>query len=275
MTRFDPRLERAARATAYGLLGLLVTGVVAVGLLYPTRPVQSVIYDLVYLQLGPSEATETAILTHFLATGVVAISVPLLIGDYLSDRLANGRALAGGIAAMGGLLVAFLVVALAGLAAFLTALAVLAVAFVGVPAVLRYRYDVRSGGIPAFVGGVPVLLLLLLLVGFGLGWGWGYVVTAQQVPAGTVSGSAADFADAPALERDLFTPANCGTGTDGRRVCRLSLRGYEHERAAARFMARHGVRCPYQNAPSSGESDSFVARHDGAYYRITCTPHGD
>lgn len=271
MVRSTPSLRRVAKAVAYGLLGAVGTGVLALALLYLTQPVQAMIYDAVYLWIGPSEAIETAILTHFLAAAIVAISVPTLVGDYLSDRLANGRALGAGIAAMVALLGAFLAAALAGLAAFLTALA----AFAGVPTALRYRFGVRSGGLPAFVGGIPVLVLLLLLAGFGLGWGWGYVVTAREVPAGAANGTATTFDDAPALERDLFAPGNCETDAEGRQVCRLSLRGYEHEAAAARFLARQGVRCPYQNARSSDRSGAFVARHDGSFFRITCSPHGD
>lgn len=141
------------------------------------------------------------------------------------------------------------------------------------PVLLRYRLCVRSGALPAFVGGIPVLILLLLAAGFGLGWGWDYAVTAQEVPAGTVNGSVATFDTAPAFAEDLF--ADCETDTDGRQVCRLFLRGYDHERSTAQFMARHGVRCPYQNVQSRGRYNSFIARHDGAYYRVTCSPYGD
>ena len=88
------------------------------------------IYELFYLQVGPSEATETAILTYFIVGGIVG---------------------------------------LAGLAAFLTALLVLAIGLVGVPLALRFRCGVRSGGVPAFVGGIPVIVPLLLVAGFGLG----------------------------------------------------------------------------------------------------------
>ena len=145
-------------------------------------------YDLFYLRVGPSEATETAILVHFLTSGIIGLSVPMVIGDSLSDRGANLPTLAWGIATLLALLLVFLVVALAGLAAFLTALIVLAIGLIGVPLVLRYRAGMRSGGVPAFVGGIPVIIFLLLLAGFGLGWGWGYVMTAQEVPASSVNG---------------------------------------------------------------------------------------
>jgi MFS family permease len=273
--RFNTTLGRVGRTVAYGLLGLVGTAAVVILLLNLTQPLQAVIYETVYLQIGPSEATETAVLTQFLAVGLVGISVPMVVGDYLSDGLKHRRALGIGIGLMASLFVGFLVVALPGVASFLTALVVLAVAAVGVPLLLRYRFDVRSGAIPAFVGGIPIVVLLLLAAGFGLGWGWGYVVTAQEIPAGEVDDPDAvvTFDDAPAFEEALF--ADCETDTDGRQVCRLMLRESDHEQSAARFMAEQGVRCPYQERQSGGRSDAFTARHDGAYYRVTCSPHGD
>jgi hypothetical protein len=274
MTISAPTLKQAATTAAYLGLGMVGTATVSLGVLYVAQPIQPVVYELFYLQVGPSEATETAILTHFLVGGIVGLAAPMLVGDYFSDRGANLHALANTVAAMLGLLVVFLLVALAGIAAFLTALLVLAVGLVGVPLALRFRCGVRSGGVPAFVGGIPVIVLLLLLAGFGLGWGWGYVMTAQEVPASTVDGSVADFDDVPEIRDDLLVTGDCATTTDDRRRCYLYLRLYDHERTAARFMARHGVRCPYQNG-ESGTSDAFVAEDDGTYYRVTCTPHGD
>lgn len=269
-----PTAVRAAKTVAYLLGGLSGTAVVALTVLYVGVSIQPVVYDAFYRHVGPSEATETAILSHFLLAGFTAVSVALLAGDYVSDRLRHRRAVASAITVLGGLLVVFLVVALLELAAFLTALGILAVGVVAVPLLLRYRYSVRSGGVTAFVGGIPVLVVLLLFAGFGLGWGWGYIMTAQAVPASTVDGTAAaDFDDVPQIRDDLFT-SDCSTGTDGRRVCRMYLRGYEHEARVARFMARHGVRCPYQNL-ESGEPDSFIATHNGTYYRVSCSPHGD
>lgn len=267
-------LKRAGRLIGYFVMGLVGTAAIVLGLLYVFQSIQTVIYDLVYLWVGPSEATETAVLTHFVTVGVMGLSVAMPLGDYLSDRLANRVRILKAIGGLVGLIVVFLGIALGGYAAFLTALLVLVVAFFGVPVLLRYRYDVRSGSVPAFLGGIPILVLLL--VGFGLGWGWGYVVTAQEVPASAVDESAAvTFDDVPEVRDDLFAPDNCEAGTDDRRVCRLSLRGYEHETAAARFMARHGVRCPYQNARAPASPETFVARHDGTYYRISCAAHGD
>ncbi|MFB6295019.1 MAG: hypothetical protein ABEI97_04620, partial [Candidatus Nanohaloarchaea archaeon] len=164
-----PTLKRIGTIAAYLVLGVVGTAAVALGLLYTLQPVQQVVYEVFYLQVGPSEATETAILTHFLLAGFTAIGAVLVAGDYLSDRLAHRTAMAKAIAVLPGFILVFLVVALLDLAAFLTAILVLAAAVVVIPVLLRYRYGVRSEGVPAFVGGIPVLILLLLLAGFGLG----------------------------------------------------------------------------------------------------------
>ncbi|MHB9286013.1 hypothetical protein ACKVMT_03120 [Halobacteriales archaeon Cl-PHB] len=251
-----------------------MTAAVALVSLNVSVPMQAGVYDLFYLQVGPSEATETAILTHFLVSSVVAISVPLLVGDYLSDRGANLRTLGWGVAALLGLVLVFVVVALAGLAAFLTALVILAIGLVGIPLTLRYQAGVRSGGLAAFVGGIPVIILLLFLAGFGIGWGWGYIMIAEEVSESSVDGPIADFDSVPQVRDDVFAAGDCSTDTANRRECLLYLRGYEHETQAARFMARHGVRCPYQNSPTGG-MDAFYAEYEGSYYRVRCSPHGD
>lgn len=267
-----PTLGQVARTAGYLVLGVVGTTAVTLAVLLVAGPIQSVIYNLFYLPVGPSEATETAILTHFLLAEFTAISVVLVAGDYLSDRLSHRTAVTTVIAVLFGLLVVFLLVSLVGLAAFLTAILVLAAAVVTIPLLLWYRYDVRSGALPAFVGAIPVLILVLFIGGFGVGWGWGYIMTAEQVPESAVNGAAADFGDVPQIRDDLFT-GDC-SGGDGDRICQLYLRGYAHEAQAAQFMARHGVRCAYQNE-QDWESDSFIASDDGAYYRVTCSPHGD
>lgn len=265
-------LREVGTTVGYGLLGAVVTGASALGALYAAQPMQGVVYDLFYLQVGPSEASETAILVHFLVAGVVALGVALTAGDFASDRLANRATLARAVGALLGLVALFLVVALLELAAFLTAVLVLGAGLVGVPLALRYRYGVSSGAVPAFVGGVPVVLFLLLLAGVGIGWGWGYVMTAQAVPASAAPGDAPSFAEAPGVGQDLFEEGYCREES-GRQTCSIELRGYEREVEAARFMARHGARCPYQGSGEDG--GSFVARHEGDYYRVTCAPHGD
>lgn len=275
MAASTPSLSRLARTAGYLLLGAVVTVAVVLALLYATRPVQSLVYGAVYLQVGPSEATETAVLTHVVAASIVALGAATLAGDYASDRLANRVPIGRALGAMAGLILVFLAVALAGLAAFLTAIGVLAVGLVGVPLVLRYRAGVRSGAVPAFVGGIPVVVLVLLVVGVGLGWGWGYVMTAEEVPGPGDGTGVPTFDEVPEVRDELFDDGNCGTSVDGSRTCRLPLRGSEHETAAVRFMARHGVRCPYRNDGGDASAESFVARHDGTYYRVTCGSHGD
>lgn len=274
MDRLELTLARVGRLTGYGLVGLLGSAAVSLLVLNLIQPVQPLIYDLFYLRLGPTGATETAILAHFLLSGVVALGTVMVAGDLLSDRGGNLRALGVAFAGMVGIVGAFLVTALTGLVAFLGALGALGVLFVGVPLALRFRFRVRSGALPAFMGAIPVILLLLFLAGFGIGWGWGYVVTAEEVPPSAVDGASLDFDEAPEFRDDLLVRGDCETTTDDVRQCRLQLRGYSHERSAIKIMARHGVRCPYQNT-HSGETDAFVGEYDGTYYRVTCSPHGD
>lgn len=266
--------ERVATMVAYLVVGMVGTATVALAVLYAGRPIQPWIYSLFYLQVGPSQATKIAILTHFLVSGIAGTTVSMVIGDYLSVRLDQRTALLKVIAVLVSVPGVFLVGSLAKVTPFLIALPALAVAFVAIPLLLRYRYDVRSGAIPAFIGSIPVVVLLLLATAFGIGWGWGYIMTSENVPASSVNGSAAaDFDDVPTVREGLFNEDSL-TATNGRQVYRLYLRGYEHEQRAATFMARYGVRCPYQQA-DSWQSDSFIATYNGSYYEITCTPHGD
>lgn len=273
MDRSTRTLERIGTPVAYFVAGGVGTAAAALVALNLLESIQPAVYDLLYLRLGPSEATKVAVLAHFLVAATVGISVPLLASDCLSDRGENLPALVPGVAALLGLVAVFLLATLAGGAPFLAALLALAVALVGLPLALRYWMGVRSGGLPAFAGGIPVVLALLFLAGFGIGWGWGYVVTAQEVPRGAVTEPVAEFDEVPEVRDDLFADGDCETTDDGRQ-CRLQLRGYEHERTAARFMARHGVRCPFRNT-HAGEADAFVAEYDGTPYRVTCSPHGD
>lgn len=267
-------LRWAGRIAAFALLGAVGTGASATLLLNLLQPIQAWVYRAVYLQVGPSEATETAILAHFLVAGFAALGIVMVLGDSWSDRLAHRAALAKAMGVLLALLFGFLGVALVGLAAVPVALVVVTAALVAVPLLLRYRFGVRSGGTLAFVGGIPVVVLLLLLAGFGIGWGWGYVVTAQEVPAPTVNQTVVTFDDVPEIRTDLFVAGDCSTDADGRRVCYLQLRGYEHELTTTRFLARHGVHCPYQSR-QPGRAGALVARIDGTHYRVSCSPHGD
>lgn len=266
-------LNRAIGLLGYGLLGTVTTGLVGLVVLNLAEPIQAVVYDLVYLRIGPTTATELAILVHFLLAVAVALAAAMLAGDAISDRGANGRAIGLGTGAMLALVVAFIVVVLAGLTAFLAALLLLAAGLIAVPLGLRYRLGVRSGALPAFVGAIPVVVLLVFLAGFGLGWGWGYIVTAEAVPSSAVDGPVAPLEEVPEVRDDLLVDGDCEPTDEGER-CTLQLRGYEHERSAIQFMADHGVRCPYQNT-HTGETQALFVRHDGTYYRVTCSPHGD
>lgn len=267
-------VERVARVVGYLALGFVGTALTALVVIPLIQDIQTPVYHLLYLQVGPSDATQTAILTHFLAAGFVAIAVPTVVGDYLSDRLAHRRAIAAVVVALLVNVALFVVLGVVGLGVYPVGFLVLALGgLVGVW-LLRYRFDVRSGGVLAFGGGLPVLFALLLLAGFGLGWGWGYVMVAEEVPDGAVDGPVADLDEVPQVRDDLLGSSDCETDPEGRETCRLHLRGYDHERTAARFMDRHGVRCPSRNA-GSGQRDAFIAEHDGSYYRITCDSHGD
>jgi len=269
-----PSVKRVRTTLGYGVLGTVGTALTAFALVNFIDPVQPVIYDLFYLRVGPSEATETAILAHFLLATLIALSLTIVAGDLLSDRGTNLPTLAWAIAALLSLIVLFLVVALAGIATFLTALLVLAIGLIGIPLTLRYRSEVRSGALPAFIGGIPVIILLLFLAGFGIGWGWGYIVTAEEVsPASVNETEAVTLDEIPEVRDDLFT-GECETTTENRRQCMLQLRGYDHEVTATRFLAQHGVRCPYRNT-DTGENDTVIAEHNDTYYRLTCSPHGD
>lgn len=267
-------LVRAGTVVVYVVLGAAVTAGAALPLLYLIQPMQRVIYGLLYLQVGPGEATEAAILLHFLVASSVALALSLVAGDALSTGLENRTAIGAGVAGLAVLLVVFLVLSLFELAAFLTAVVVVGLGLVGIPVLLWFRFGVRSGGLQAFVGGVPVVVLLLLLAGFGLGWGWGYVMTAEKVPASSVDGAAASFDEEPEVARDLLEEGDCDAPDSARQTCFLELRGYEHELAAVRFMARHGVRCPYEGR-GVDERSTFVARYEDSYYRVGCAPHGD
>ena len=265
--------RQVATTAAYFLLGVVGTAIAVLGVLLVLQPVQPVLYGAVYLWLGPSEATQFALLAHFVLSGAVAVTVPTLLGEYLSDRGANLRALLVGLGVVAGLLLVLLAVMGAGLAAFPVALLWVLASGVAVPVLLRYRYGVRSGGVSAFVGGIPVLAFVLLLAGIGLGWGWGYVVTAEEVTeSGFGDAEVASMETVPQVREDLFTGDCSGDGNGGER-CYLELRGYEHELAATRFLDRHGVRCPYRG--TGHDPGSVLVRHDGTYYRVSCGSHGD
>lgn len=270
----DPTIRRVAITAGYVLLGTVLTAALGLAALFVLNGIQPILYDALYLTLGPSGATGFAIFGHFALAGAIAVTLAGLAGHTLSDRTEHLQEVGTALAAVFGLLVLFVAASLAGVA-FLggVLLWVVAIAVV-VPAVLWFYFDLRTGALPAFLGGVPVIVLLLLLAGVGAGWGWGYVVTAQEVPASDVGDEpVTTLDDAPEVRDDLFADRNCETSADGLQRCRLQLRGYIREEAAAQSLARHGIRCPYGGTVR--DSGSFVARHDDRRYRVTCQAHGD
>jgi hypothetical protein len=264
----------AVVAVGYALAGAIGTALAAFVAVNVTRPVQPAVYDAFYLTLGPWSATEAASILHIGVAGVLAAAVPTAAAEFLDGS--RVRAVAGGfLAAAVALVVAFAAAAVLDRLGFLTVVVAYALFAAAALAALRYS-DAASASTAAFVGSLPVLALLLLLLGFGLGWGGGYDVVAEPVGPSAVDGPAADFEDEPAVREDLFSAAACDPADGG--VCRLTLRGYEHERRAARVLARHGVRCPFVNAPRNPVYDpdaSFVAERDDRYYRVTCEAYGD
>lgn len=270
-----PTLKHVARALGYGLIGVIATVIVAMGGMNLTQPVQEIIYQATYLQLGPAGATKTAILTQMVGVGFLASGISLMIGDGLSSQLAHDREIGLAMGALVVLFLGFLALAFLGFASLPVAGLFFLVAAISIPVLLWFRLQVRSGAVPTFLGAVPVLLLLLFLTAFGLGWGWGYTVFAEEVPASNVDGEVVDLEDSPGIASDLFESGHCSEGGDGLKTCILELRGYEHEDRVVQFLAANGVRCPYENAADPRAADSFPVRYEGTDYRVTCQPHGD
>ncbi|MFC4405963.1 hypothetical protein [Haloarchaeobius iranensis] len=274
MTDTSAIIRRIGRGVADVLLGLVGTLAVALVLLNVTTGLQRPVYDALYLRLGPSGATEAAILLQFLVSGLAAVLVPLVVADYVHTGLANRDALVAVLLVFLGVPVAFTAVALAGFPSTPIALLLLVLVLLGAPVLLWLRFDVRSGALPTFVGSVPAVVLLMLLAAVGIGWGWGYVVTAQEVPASPVDdATVGSLSDRPVVASALFSSGNCETDAEGFRECHLSLRGFEHERDAVRALSELGVRCPYQR--NGGDGGTAIVQHEGRYYRVGCSPHGD
>ena len=274
MVEWPSNARRVAVLAGYAVLGAALTAALGLATLVVLTDIQPALYRTLYLRLGPSGATGFAIFGHFALSGAIAVVLAGLAGHLLSDRTEHLRAVGVALAAALVLLVLFVGASFArvpGLGGVLLWVAAIAVV---VPALLWISLDSQSGALPAFLGGVPVLVFMLLLAGIGVGWGWGYVVTAQEVPARDVGDEPVTaLEDAPEVRDDLFADRNCETAADGLERCQLMLRGYIREVSAARSLASHGVRCPYEG--SGSDSESFLARHDDRYYRVTCQPHGD
>ncbi|MFB6094899.1 MAG: hypothetical protein ABEJ71_00405 [Halodesulfurarchaeum sp.] len=268
-------LKAVGITLGYGLLGLGATAVIAFALLPPTVGIQRSIYHLLYLRLGPSAATRTAILTHGLTISVVAVIGSTLIAHYVSNRRADVEYLARAVGLLVGPLILFLAASFAGLGALPVALGLLLLSILSTALLLRIRYGIRSGANPALIGSIVPVVLIFLLLGFGIGWGWGYVITAREVPDGAANETVTSMDEVPEIREDLFRGASCSTDSQGFRRCYLQLRGYEHERRAVRFLAAHDVRCRYQNAPGGDDSGSVLVAYNGSVYRVACQPHGD
>lgn len=285
MSRFDSwTLDRLLRTGGAFLGGIVGTVVFTLVLLWVLQPLQAPIYDGLYLLTGPWTATITATILSFVLASLVAISIPTVLVIYRRGHADQLPTLGAGLLVwIVATALAVLLTAVLGMISILVAVIIASLFIALVPLTLRYL-DLWPDGAVVFAGGVPVLILSMLLLGFGLGWGGGYDIVATEVPASSVDGGAvANFADAPTLRDDMLTPdddtvyAACEI-EGGQRTCRLSLRGYEHEARATKFLARHGVRCPFRNARGAAGSDgeqSFIAKDNGTYYRISCIAYGD
>ncbi|SEV88444.1 hypothetical protein [Halobacterium jilantaiense] len=253
--------------TGYGVAGLV--GTVVAGFLLPVAldPVQPVVYDALYRPLGPWTATSAATAVQFGLAGALALSAAVLAVEHLGGGRTESVAAVLAVGVLGLVAAVFAGVAVGAPALLATAAADLLLLVVGFLAL--GRVDASRAGRAAFVGSTPSLALLLVVLAVGLGWGGGYDIVAEPAPES--ADAAADFADAPELQADLFAPEACENG-----VCRLALRTYDREAAAGRFLDDNGVRCPLVNAPDARDwGGSFVAAHDGDRYRITCEAYGD
>lgn len=269
----DVTFRRLGLTLAYLLLGAVGTAAVGLGALFALGGLQPVLYHAAYATLGPSTATEFALLLHVVLSAAVGLAATALTAEYASRRGENAPAFARATGVLAALVLGLAAVIMAGVDPFGAALAWVVAVAGALPVLLWVREGVRSGGVAAVVGGVPVLVALLLLAGVGVGWGWGFVMTAHEVPAAEAGGDVASFESAPEVRDDLLADRNCETDADGDRRCLLQLRGYIRERQAARFLERHGVRCPFRGPGE--DAGSFVAKHDGTFYRVSCSAHGD
>jgi hypothetical protein len=266
-------LERVGTGAAYLLAGAVGTAAVAIALTPVVVPLQQAAYASVYAQLGPWRATEAAVILAGAIVGLLAVAVPtLLVTALRGKRAAVVPVLVAFGAAFGVSVFVVVFAAVLGLLGLPTAFAALVVATAAIGTVLYYL-ETGIRAIATFAGGVPVFALLILVLAVGLGWGGGYDLVATERPDAT--DAAADFEEAPAVRDDLLRAGNREGGDGEPATYRLPLRGYDGESRAARFLDAHGVRCPYLNANAGEEAGSFVAEHDGTYYRVTCVTYGD
>lgn len=274
------RLARTAGAILGGLVGTIALAIV---LLAASQPVRRWLFDALYLSLGPWSAEETATVVTFVLAGLGATAVSTTLGAGITHGGHAARRTGGLLASLVGVIgLALLASAMLGWTGWLAAVTAVAGFVVAVPLTIRW-VGAWPAGIATFVGGVPPLVVLLLLLGFGLGWGGGYDLVAREVPNASDSEAVATFEAVPQVRADLLTtgPASdsrgyCERNPAGGRTCYLPLRGYQHEATAARFLARHGVRCPYRGGPTDGDRNRwFLAANNGTVYEVGCLAYGD
>jgi hypothetical protein len=271
-------VERTGRVGAYLLLGALGTLALALALLAVTNPLQERLYHAVYLSSGPTAATRTAQVVQFGLVAVIASTGTVLVATSVSQQVRDFSEILRGLVGLCVLVALYVAGTIGTVFPHPEAILGLGSLLLGIPLWLWGRGDLRSGGVLALAGAIPVVLLLFAALGFGLGWGWGYVLVAEEVPTAEVVGTdRANFDDLPAVRDDLFSDEHCDGDESGNRTCILELRGTEHEARAIRFLADHGVRCPYVkgDANRTGASRSVPTYHEGRAYRVTCVPLGD
>jgi len=253
------------RTTAvYLLAGAVGTGVAAAALAPVVPWLQRAAYGSFYSSLGPWRATEAAVLLAGAVVGLLSVGVPTTLVASLRGSRDSVPPILAGLGALFGVSVFLLVfVALLGLFDPPVAMAALVVAVAALgPGLYHLGTDRRT--VAAFAGGVPVFALLLVLLATTPGGG--YALVAEET--GDTNDRVADFEAVPEVSDDLFGSAS--REGDDPATYRLSLREYDHGSSAARFLDANGVRCPYLDADAGGESDPFLAEHDGTTYRVRC-----
>ncbi|WP_424017021.1 hypothetical protein ACOZ4N_14195 [Halorientalis pallida] len=247
---------------------LVVTGGVGyVSVRLVGGPLPGTVYDLSYPMLGPTDAVVAATRATVLLTLVVPVTAAVWSTAWVTDRSVGWRPLAALWVGLFGLVAGTVAVS-----PFVPALVPVALlALVAVPFVLWWASDFDRTAMGASLGGTGAVAVLLFLgvILAGLAVGEGFLLVATAVDGANVSGAAADFESVPEVREDLFTSA-CAAGRNRSRAslgtCRFRFWNYDHEAALVDFLARNGARCPYDRRVGS----SFVARHDGSYYRVTC-----
>ena len=273
MNRNDITFGSVGRTATYLFLGAIGTAIASIALTPIVVPLQQAAYGSFYAQIGPWRATEAAVLLSGAVVGLLAMVGPTLAVLFLRDDPAVAvPVLVAFGAAFGVSTFVMMFGALLGLLGFPVAVFLLVIV-ASLLSVVLYWLEVDARVTTTFVGGVPVFVLLLVLLAAGLGWGGGYDLVAEERLA--ANDSAIDFSEAPEVRDDLFRADNREGGDGDPVTYRLSLRGYDNESSAARFLADHGVRCPYLNANTGQDPGSFVAEHDGIHYRVTCAKYGD